>query len=127
MRESALTSHALGARSQGFRPGSHAFSSPQVCASMRLRCTEGRPQRGADHSHTQPERYPQQAANLRKARAMATRCFSPPLSFSPRSPTVVAQPAKEKGSKVGGGAAFPVVTASTACFGRGAAVAHIEI
>mmetsp|Transcript_33575 Transcript_33575/g.73272 ORF Transcript_33575/g.73272 Transcript_33575/m.73272 type:complete len:140 (+) Transcript_33575:1064-1483(+) len=25
-----------------------------------------------------------------KARAMATRCFSPPLSFSPRSPTTVA-------------------------------------
>lgn len=36
---------------------------------------------------------------------MATRCFSPPLSFSPRSPTAVAQPARGKGGKVGGGAA----------------------
>mmetsp|Transcript_4275 Transcript_4275/g.10353 ORF Transcript_4275/g.10353 Transcript_4275/m.10353 type:complete len:146 (-) Transcript_4275:2296-2733(-) len=28
----------------------------------------------------------------RKARAMATRCFSPPLSFTPRSPTMVLRP-----------------------------------
>ena len=31
-------------------------------------------------------------ARLRKARAMATRCFSPPLSFRPRSPTMVLYP-----------------------------------
>lgn len=29
---------------------------------------------------------------LRMVRAMATRCFSPPLSFSPRSPTCVSYP-----------------------------------
>mmetsp|Transcript_18922 Transcript_18922/g.52776 ORF Transcript_18922/g.52776 Transcript_18922/m.52776 type:complete len:175 (+) Transcript_18922:303-827(+) len=29
---------------------------------------------------------------LRKARARATRCFSPPLSLSPRSPTIVPYP-----------------------------------
>mmetsp|Transcript_13258 Transcript_13258/g.32190 ORF Transcript_13258/g.32190 Transcript_13258/m.32190 type:complete len:225 (+) Transcript_13258:565-1239(+) len=28
----------------------------------------------------------------RKARAIATRCFSPPLSFTPRSPTIVIKP-----------------------------------
>ena len=36
--------------------------------------------------------------HLRKARAMATRCFSPPLSFSPRSPTTVSQPAHLRGA-----------------------------
>lgn len=29
---------------------------------------------------------------FRMVRAMATRCFSPPLSFSPRSPTWVSYP-----------------------------------
>mmetsp|Transcript_1565 Transcript_1565/g.6279 ORF Transcript_1565/g.6279 Transcript_1565/m.6279 type:complete len:80 (+) Transcript_1565:976-1215(+) len=28
----------------------------------------------------------------KNARAMATRCFSPPLSFTPRSPTIVSRP-----------------------------------
>ena len=28
----------------------------------------------------------------RNARAMATRCFSPPLSFTPLSPTIVCKP-----------------------------------
>mmetsp|Transcript_36133 Transcript_36133/g.101812 ORF Transcript_36133/g.101812 Transcript_36133/m.101812 type:complete len:138 (-) Transcript_36133:382-795(-) len=30
--------------------------------------------------------------SFKKARAMATRCFSPPDSFSPRSPTTVSYP-----------------------------------
>ena len=34
--------------------------------------------------------------HLRKALAMATLCFSPPLNLSPRSPTIVEYPAQEK-------------------------------
>mmetsp|Transcript_9055 Transcript_9055/g.30873 ORF Transcript_9055/g.30873 Transcript_9055/m.30873 type:complete len:81 (+) Transcript_9055:303-545(+) len=30
--------------------------------------------------------------SLSMARAMLTRCFSPPLSLSPRSPTIVSEP-----------------------------------
>mmetsp|Transcript_4518 Transcript_4518/g.10576 ORF Transcript_4518/g.10576 Transcript_4518/m.10576 type:complete len:90 (+) Transcript_4518:316-585(+) len=29
---------------------------------------------------------------LKRVRAIPTRCFSPPLSFSPRSPTIVSKP-----------------------------------
>jgi hypothetical protein len=42
-------------------------------------CNCGRMHRGA-------------APHRRNARAIATRCFSPPLSFRPRSPTAVCQP-----------------------------------
>lgn len=49
----------------------------------------------------------------RKARAMATRCFSPPLSFRPRSPTSVPYPSR-----------IPAIT-GVSCAISAAAAAHL--
>lgn len=65
------------------------------------------------HKHHQAERSSQ--AHLRKARAMATRCFSPPLSFRPRSPTTVCHPAGSgrADDSLGGGGQLTEVTSSS--------------
>mmetsp|Transcript_17277 Transcript_17277/g.53117 ORF Transcript_17277/g.53117 Transcript_17277/m.53117 type:complete len:140 (-) Transcript_17277:2201-2620(-) len=41
-----------------------------------------------------------------KSRAMATRCFSPPLNFKPRSPTTVSQPSSRRAMKSESAACF---------------------
>ena len=43
-------------------------------------------------------------AHLRKALAMATLCFSPPLNLRPRSPTIVEYPAQERAMSQGSAA-----------------------
>ncbi len=44
------------------------------------------------YTHTTKKQWPYARMHAHTHRAMATRCFSPPLSFSPRSPTSVSYP-----------------------------------
>mmetsp|Transcript_96571 Transcript_96571/g.282277 ORF Transcript_96571/g.282277 Transcript_96571/m.282277 type:complete len:127 (+) Transcript_96571:169-549(+) len=64
----------------------------QVCCAAAARSSVRTSPSVLESSEAVPSSINKIGGLLSSARAMATRCFSPPLSLSPRSPTTVSRP-----------------------------------